>query len=466
MTTARLLASAAFLLAATAALAQPGPPPGDGPPPGGFPNMPTMAGTSYTAALTVTDGALAGPADPALTGRATATLGDGLALTSSRDALNGVIVAGGKSAFTLRGSRIALSGPGTNDFLGTGAGVLVRDHATLVLDGVTIATSARIASAAVAAEEATLRIYNSHLTANGGPLPPGYKPVIGPGMMEPPAPLGLEGTARTLLAMSNSRTFIDHSTIEADGWGAVSTDATGGKLYVQVDDSTIRVRRKGYGVYADFGAHVVVGRTRIDTGGPMGIIAGKARVDFTKVTGRAASNVMMIHSVMAFDPTETAEFTLTGAEVASTGPALLVKGANARIVLTGGSVTSASGVLLDVRRNDDPNATRTKGAKVPGVALTLKDARLAGDVIDTDPDRATVLVLDGARLTGALGDVTLQADATSRWTARAASRVVLAPGTPLSAIDAPAGVTVTVRSADLPVGERALPGGGKLVVTR
>ena len=469
-----LLASVA--LAASAAHAQspgaqsPGAqPPGAGMPPGPPPAMPSMADTKYDAALTISDGAISGqPADAIKGPAAIATAARGLSLNSSRPALNGLIVKGGKSAFTLSDSHFAMSGPGTNDFLGTGAGVLVRDSGTLVLDGVTIETSARISSAVVAAENAVLRVYNSHLVANGGPLPANYRPVIGPGMMEPPAPLGLTGTARTVLAMSNSRTFLYNSRIEADGWGALSTDATGGNLYLEANDCTVTVRKTGYGVYADFGAHVVINRSRIDSGGDLGIIAGKARIDFDRVTGRAGRNGVMIHSVMAFDPAETAELNLTDARFTAADPVVLVKSANADIVIKGGDVKSEGGMLLDVRKNDDPNATQTNGGAVPGVHLTITEATLAGDVIDSDPDRSTTLTLVGANLSGLLRDVTVALDGQSRWTARANSSITLAANASLGGIDAPRGVTVTARSADpaLAAGTRTLTSGGTLNLIR
>jgi hypothetical protein len=434
-----------------------------GPSPGGFPGMPNMADTQYTAAIDVRAGALAGPAAH---GAQAAVLGAteirDVALTSTQDALNGVIVSGGQSAVTMRGGSIALSGAGTNDFLGTGAGVLVNGGATLVLDGTRIETSGRISSAAVAAEGARLRVYNARLVANGGPLPEGYVPRIGPGMMEPPAPLGLEGTARTVLAMSNSDTLIVSSHIEADGWGAVSTDATGGDLYLKVVGSTILVRRRGYGTYADFGAHVVVESTRIDSGGHMGIIAGKARTDFTGVSGRAAGSVMMIHSVMAFDPAETADFTLIDAAVSSGEAAILVKSANANLTIAGGSIASDSGVLLEVRKNDDPNATQTGGSAVPGVTLRIERAQLAGDVIDTDPDRPTSVLLDHATLAGALGDVSLSIGEGGRWVADADSDVALVDLAASAQIDALPGVTIRARGAGL--SPRILASGGRLVV--
>lgn len=447
--TTRSLSCAGLLLATALAMPVAN---AQGVPPGPPPAMPTMADTKYDAALVVRDGS--------------ATASDGLVLNSPKDQYNGVMVSGGRSAFTLKNAQIALTGMGKNDFLGIGAGALVRDDATLVVDHVRIETSGATSSALVAAENATLRVYDSMLIANGGALPVGYIRHIGPGMMEPPAPLGLDGNARTVLAMSNSRSFFYRTTIEADGWGALSTDATGGNLYLEANDCVLRVKRKGYGTYADFGAHVVLNRTVVESGGELGIIAGKARIDVNGVTGKVGRNGVMIHSVMAFDPTETAELNLKDTTLVSAGPAILVKSANAAITIEGGAITSTSGQLLSVIRNEDPNATKTGGKPVPGVALTLRKAILKGDVANTDTDRALALKLEGAQLAGALHNVVLTADAGSRWTATAASEVVLTAAS-VPAIDAPKGVTVRAVTADgsLKPQHIQLKSGGELIVS-
>ena len=341
----------------------------DGPPPA----MPAMADTHYDTAITIRDGALIGPVGDDVRGTPTAALIDHVAIASGVDGRNGVIVSGKASATTLDHAVIRMTGTGKNDFLGIGAGVMVRNHAQLTIDHANIETNGPVSSAVVAAEGATLHISHSRLVANGGKLPADYKPHIGPGMMEPPAPLGLSGTARTLLAMSNSHTIVDHSSIEADGWGALSTDATGGDLYLEANDCTVKVTHAGYGTYADFGAHVVLNRTAVDSGGYVGIIAGKARIDLNKVAGHAAFSAVMIHSVMG-DPQEVATLNITDSAITTKGPVLLVKSANAAISITGGSFVSDAGVLLLVRKNDDSHATQTHGAKVPGVHLTISGA--------------------------------------------------------------------------------------------
>lgn len=431
--------------------------------------MPSMAETNYTAAILIDAGQL-NWRDPlaAKGGSLDATSAQDLFIQSDKPDFNGLIVAGRHSVFTMSGGKIRLSGPGSNDFLGIGAGAMVRDNATLVLDHVDIETSARVSSAVVAAEHSTLRIYDSRLVANGGPLPADYKPRIGPGMLEPPAPLGLHGTARTVLAMSNSRTFLYGTTIEAEGWGALSTDATGGSLYLEANDCRVLVIGRGYGAYADFGAKVVLNRTRVDSGAHQAIIAGAAEIQFNGVTGHAAESAVMIHSVMAFKPTETAILGVRGSSITTGGPVFLVKSANASITVENSDLGAAGGVLLEVRKNDDPNATQTQGAKVPGVQLSLSKGSYRGDVLDRDSDRGTQVSLSDADLNGRLEDVRFSADGNSHWTAQGASRIELAPGTSLEAIVVPAGARVTIVSADPAIasGSRTTAQGGILDIVR
>lgn len=194
----------------------------------------------------------------------------------------------------------------------------------------------------------------------------------------------------------------------------------------------------------------------------MGIIAGKARTRYDGVTGTAADNVMMIHSVMAFDITEQATFEIANSNVVAGGSALLVKSANANIAIASSKVASAKNVLLEVRKNDDANATKTNGKPVPGVLLTVTNSKLQGGIIDTDPDRTTMVVLDHASLTGALKDVTLAIKGGGKWTANGNSVVTAADSATLGAIDATAGVTVQVRGAGASA-PRKLPSGGSLV---
>ena len=276
--TPRLLALAAALLLGGAAFAQPagpqGPNPSNGAPPmgaapagpggpaggpplpPGMPPMPPQEPVVYVTAAEIVNGqwqALDGASGATVRG---AGQGKGLRIVSPKDRVNGLIVRG-QGATTLHGAQIEIRGRGKSDFDGIAAGVLVKDQATLTLTDAKIVTRGVVASAITATDQTTLRVKHSHLVAEGGTLPSGYTRRIGPGMMEPPTPLGLSGTARTTLALGSTKAYYEDSTIEAEAWGALSTDAARG-AYLQADRCKIIVRRSGYGTYADNGASVVI----------------------------------------------------------------------------------------------------------------------------------------------------------------------------------------------------------------
>lgn len=440
--------------------APPPPPGGNGGPP---PAMPSIAETRYAALVTVDDGVLRdaiAEARPA----ATATGATGLRLRSDEPNRNGVLVRGGRSAFTLADSRLTLSGMGTSDFLGIGAGAMAAGSVVVLRDA-DIEMRGAVRSALVAADGATVKVYGSRLVAHGGALPAGYVRKIGPGMMEAPAPLGIAGTARTSLTMGRSESYFYDTTLLADGWGALSTDATGGYVYVEANDCTIRVANSGYGAYADFGAHVVVNRGTLDAATFGAIIAGNGEVRLTGVASTAGQHAVMIHSVMG-SPDEVARLDVRGGTVASGAAAILVKSANAAVTLDGADVRPGDGTLLRTVVNADPNRTVIGAATPPGVTLVLRGGAYRGDVVRDDMERPLRLTIDGARLVGAIrGEAVVRIAGDGRWRASAASRIRVEDAATLDRIDAPRGVVVAVAGTQL-AGRRALPGGGTLEAAR
>lgn len=471
----RRTALAALLCAALGALSaaaqQPAPPaapagmPLQGPPP------PVRASSQvdYTAELYVIDGRYRperSQAAAALAGKAGDAAATGIALRSNAADRNGVIVHGGAKPYTISNATIALSGNGSNDFEAIGAGALVDNGGSLVLKSVNITTNGVISPATAAREKAVLKVYDSTLTAHGGPLPAGYVPKIGAGMMEPPAPLGIKGTARAHLSTSNSKTYFYRSTIIADGWGALSTDDTGGNVYLEADDCDIQVKNSGYGVYADFGATVVLKRSRLKTATFGGVIAGAARLEFQDVQGDSGGNAVMIHSVMG-NPMEKGILAISGGRLASAQATLLVKSANADITIDHVEMVPADGTLVQSIVNADPNATKVGGKAPPGVHVTLRNADLKGNILHQDSARAMALDLDHTRLTGAILNATLALGKDSHWTATANSQVTLAGAFALAQLDAAAGVTISAQAGpgSALLGSHALPGGGRLIVT-
>ncbi len=445
------------------AQAQPGGPAGGPPLPPGMPPMPPQEPVVFTAAAEVVDGRWL-PGDPAAGAQVRGAVGArGLKIVSPRDRVNGLIVRG-QGATTLERPDIEIRGRGKSDFDGIAAGVLVKDGATLELRDAKVVTRGVVASAITATDQSTLRVKRSHLVAEGGPLPSGYTRRIGPGMMEPPTPLGISGTARTTLVLGAAKAHYEDSTIEAEAWGALSTDAARG-AYLQADRCKIIVRRSGYGTYADNGASVVINDSRMTVPTFGGVIAGQASLALNRVQSRSQGNTVMIHSVMG-QPQEVATLKIVGGALRSTHAAIVVKSANADVLIDGATLQADNGDLLLGVVNDDSHATKTQGAAVPGIRALIKGSRLQGNLVHLDTDRAMRVRLEGSTLRGRVQGVVLALDGASRWTATADSSVTLAAGTALAQLDAPADVTISARAeaGDWPAGEHRLPGGGRLVL--
>jgi hypothetical protein len=390
----------------------------------------------------------------------------GVRITSADDDLNGIYVTGGKSRYTLANARIDLSGNGSDDMSGIAAAALVGGGGTLTLKHVNITTSGVISSTASATGHSTLKVYDSTLIAHGGKLPQAYVRMIGPGMMEPPAPLGISGTARASVTTDHSQSYFYHSTITADGWGALSTDMSNGQVYLEANDCIIRTLTSGYGTYADVGAKVVINRSTMDVASDLAIIAGDGAVSLNHVAGKSRGSGVMVHDVHG-KTSEIANIDIDGGNLTTAKSVILVKSANADITLDGAALSSGSGVLIQSVRNEDPNATKVDGQAVTGIRATLKRMSVAGDIRHQDPDRTMSVALVRTSLRGAIERASLSLDAASHWTATANSTITLASTVNMAQISAPSGVTISAvaSSSSTPAGSYPLSGGGTLNIT-
>jgi hypothetical protein len=369
----------------------------------------------------------------------------GISITSKQENFNGIYVKGSKSIYTVTDSEINLYGNGSNDFTGIGSGVMADSGATVILKNVKITTNGVISPAAVSAAGSTLRVYNSTFTIHGGTLPKGYVPRIGPGMMEPPAPLGIKGTARGVLTLGDSKSYYYNSTLIADGWGALSTDMADHSVYVEADNCDIETIKSGYGTYADGMTHVVINDSTIRSATYVAILAGSGELQLSNSDTSAAVNAFMIHNVV--DPLQSAHLTVIGGKAVSDQPLILVKSANADIEITGTDLHSKSGVLLQSIVNTDANTAKTT-APVPGIRATLKDTKLEGNILHEDPSRSMSLTLKNATLKGAIHGAELSLDENSKWTATENSDVILAAGSDVARIDAAAGITISAKGGE------------------
>ncbi len=381
-------------------------------------------------------------------------------LTSDRPELNAVVVSGGTAV--LLEPDIQLSGPGCSDFTCKGTGVLAMDGAKTDIRGGQIVTHGATRSATIATTGATLKVFGAKLATYGGPLPEGYVPVIGPGMMEPPAPLGLGGNCRTHLSMDNSESYFYDCDIYAAGWAALSTDASGGYVYLEANDTRVNVSGNGYIIYADNGCHVVLNHCQVSSGNVFGIQDGNSSIQLRNVDGSCKGYGFLVHGGMS-DLADIGTIRMTSCDLMSAGPMFRCKSTNADIYLKGCRLTCTKGVVMETMLTDDEfyYQTRAHGDSEYGVQATFEEMELFGDFNCLDPERKTCLNFVDTSLTGGIsGDPLVQLAEGSSWVATKDSSIVLIGGA--EGIDAAAGVTVTARSASLTPGSVTLPSGGTL----
>lgn len=402
-------------------------------------------------------------------GTVTDTGAKDVVIQSDVNRINGVVVYSGWNEYTLENAKIDLGGYGCSDFSSRGAGALSTNTGTLTIRNSEITTRGGGRCATICTSGSTLRVYDSKLSAYGGELPPDYKPVIGPGMMEPPYPLGLGGNARTHLSMDGSRSFFYNCDVYATAWGAFSTDASGGCLYLEVNDSRITVAENGYGTYADNGCHNFFNGCTFKSGNMLAIQDGNSSVTLNKCSADCEGVGFMLHGGLP-EYIDVGIIEMTDCDIHSKKEVILAKTTNADIYVKGGKLESGMGVILRSMVTDDEIYYQrgSRGPEVYGVQATFEAMELNGDLRHDDTERKMCLSLVDTTLRGAVtGNPTLALYGASRWTATADSAVTFVGSVDVSALDADAGVTITATAGEgcaLAAGETALPSGGKLVV--
>lgn len=409
---------------------------------------------------------------PSLTGPVTDGGLKGLSLKSDIERLNGVVVTGDvweKAApYVLSDGKIELSGYGCSDFTCRGAAAMVYGGGELEIRNMEITTKDATRCATLATDNGTLRVYDSKLTTHGGELPPDYEPVIGPGMMEPPWPLGLGGNCRTHLSMNGSRSYFYNCDVFAEAWAAFSTDSSGGCLYLEVNDSRVTVPGNGYGVYADNGCYTAFNRCSFDIGNMLAIQDGNSSITLTDCDAKCAKNGVVSHGGLP-EYVDTGIVEVHGGTITAEESVFLAKSTNIDVYVTGAKLCAKNGGVLKSMCNDDPiyYENATKGDSYYGVQATFEAMDIEGDILHEDTDRRMNLSLVDAKLTGAVtGGPTLALYGDSAWTATASSEVVLKGTESAENIDAAAGVVIIAKAGEgcTLSGEYKLKSGGTLIV--
>jgi len=405
--------------------------------PPGFPGG--RGGVQPTPAVYIDDGAYA--ADKSNTsavskGEIKDSYAFNVQIAAKEDSVGGVYVRGAKSQFTLTGANIELTGT-VGGLGGPGSGAISDDHGTLIIRNANIVTNGEGKSATAAENYSTLIVNNSTLITHGVPFTPDITDTGQKKQLE------IDGNARAHVTMSNSESYFNNSTIIADGWGALSTDASGGYVYVEANHCDIQTIRSGYGTYADHYCIVSLNNSRVTTAAHTAVVDKNGKVYLNNVDATAGKYCALIHN-SGMPVTVVGTFEVKGGRIETAEAAVLVKSTNTDILFDGTKLVSQKGILIQSQlASDDSLPLPTEGQKVYGIHATFRDMDVAGDLVHTDKQRDMLVFLESTVLKGAIKDAHISIDAASKWIATADSIATIVGDVDLAQIDAPSGVTIT-----------------------
>lgn len=383
--------------------------------------------------------------------------GSNVKISAKEGNIGGVYVKGAKSQFTLTGADIELSGNGAG-LGGTGSGAASDDHSTLILRNVNIVTNGEARSATSAENYSTLIVNNSTLIAHGVPFDSTST--------TPPTALAMQGNARAHVTMSNSESYFNNSTIIADGWGALSTDASGGYVYIEANHCDIQATKSGYGTYADHYCIVAFNDCKVTTATYMAIVDKNGKVYLKDVNAASGKYCALMHN-SGMPATTISTLEITRGRIETQDAVILASSANTNIFFDSVKMFSKNGVLIQSKVNDiDLQSRPSKGQKVYGIHATFKDMYIEGDFVHKDPERSMWVNLESTTLSGAIKDknVYITIGRAGKWTATADSQVIIAGDFNLAQIDAPMGVTITAQAGES--GTYTLASGGTLLLKK
>lgn len=285
-------------------------------------------------------------------------------ITSKNEDFNGVFI-DGDSTYTVDHPTIDFTGNGGNDFAGFGAAIKTAGNSRVTVEHASIVTHGVVRTAVFVAGHSITHINNSSIEVSNGTLPADYKggPVTGTGgvMMEPPWMLGVVGNVRATNVVENGTAYYTNSHIRAQGWGALSTDATV-DVHLNAKGSTIETVESGYGAYADGVSHDSFSGCTFNVADYALIMTGGSGTFTDKSVIHSRRFGVMMHS--GGHGTLTIE---KGTEFNTKEAIIQVKSSYPKIVVNNAKLNSDNGVIIEAIVNDDPKAgTFGVGGGAPG----------------------------------------------------------------------------------------------------
>ena len=396
------------------------------------------------AAIDVENGKYAADKSVAATvigGEVTDTFAKDVKITSVGENFNGIIARGdSRFSYSILNPEITLTGNGGNDFVGYGAAIMTDGKAELTVNNASIITNGAIRSAVVVRGDSTVRVNDSSIEVHNGTLPEGITEPWAGGrgkvMMAVPWMLGLAGNCRATNLIDNGTVYYNNTRIRAQGWGALSTDATK-KVRLYVTKSVVETIESGYGAYSIGDSHDYFSDCEINVADMALIMAAEGSGTFTDgtVVNSRRFGVMM-HGGSG------GTLTIDKGSVFNTRSTVIqVKSSSTNIIVDNAELNSESGVILQSMANDDPNMAGGgpggpgggiptgvsmpgsgglggPGGEMPGsggpggppgaggggdVIATFRNIHLKGDIINGNTTSSDVIAnFENAAITGAI----------------------------------------------------------------
>lgn len=275
----------------------------------------------------------------------------GIAITSSEENFNGVIVAG-DGEYTIQNAEIHFHGNGSNDFIGQGAGIMTTGAGKLTINRSHLTTHGAARGTIFSGEHGTLVVNDCVIEGKPGVLPPDYVDSIEPGGMRcVPWMLGLRGNCRATNLADYTTAYFNRCKCTSESWGVMSTDGVS-QVRSYIKDCDIRITgNSGYGAFALLDTVVTLDHSMI-TVPDYGMVSSMANATFVVKNGTVVQagrfggmSYRLVDGLFDIQP---------GCEIHAGETAFLTKGCPCTYQIEDAVVESGRKILLQMMDTDDP----------------------------------------------------------------------------------------------------------------
>lgn len=377
--------------------------------------------------------------------------------------LNGIYI-GGDSIYQISQCSFSLCGYGINDFAGIGSAVMTDGTSQVVIRDTELVTSGALRPCMTADGTSVVTLENCRLYAVGGALPEGYRPRIGAGMMEPPPGMGIGGTCRASVLLGGAKMYYKNCTIEAEGWGALSTDSDAPGKYLKCDDCNIILNGSGYGIFGDGSVTCELNRCSLQVQDYGSMSGASSCIRFTDCSLTSGAYGAMVFGSGA---DRVPQLYFKGGQIDAREAAIYLKGTNAYVSMDRVAISKGKYLIHTVVDDDSMQYVLGENEcfQTYGMKVALRDMTVCGDIVHEEIRRDLAITMERVHYTGKIEHAYLSLTA-STWFATENSTVVLVGNVSIEAIDAPTGVTIRAIAAEgcRLAGDYTLHSGGQLSV--